>query len=221
VDIHRDFQIVSNTVTGFGEAAIQLSTGNTLRRFDGVEISSNQIDAPAGQGPNGLTGIKIAQSGHGTDRWLGHAVLSGNRIADTIQDGIQRHGPTVPFIVTAGNPGHRATFEGDGDPNDVGVPAAPGSLYLRVDAAPATLYLKQPEQTQPAGSQYPPPAEGNLRFGALTSGDRRPGRLDLRCPTALSTDRHAQIPGDSTCRCRLFASVRFRRYPGLIGPLPS
>jgi hypothetical protein len=71
-----------------------------------------------------------------------NAVFSGNQIADTIQNGIQRHSPTVPFIATSGNPGHRATFEGDGNPNETGVPAAPGSLYLRVDQEPATMYLK-------------------------------------------------------------------------------
>jgi hypothetical protein len=56
---------------------------------------------------------------------------------------IQRHGPTVPFVAIAGNPGDRAVFEGDGNPNQVAVVAPPGSLFLQIDdGTSAAVFLK-------------------------------------------------------------------------------
>jgi hypothetical protein len=141
--VHRDIRIVENTITDFGDAGIQISTGNTVRRFDGVEISGNQLDIEAAAGPTGLVGIRISPPGHGTDRWLTTATVSGNRIADVVDVKIQRHSPTVPFLAISGNPTGPATLEGDGNPNEVGVEALPGSLFLQVDeTSAAALYLK-------------------------------------------------------------------------------
>jgi hypothetical protein len=142
VEVHRDIRIASNTITNFGDAGIQLSTANTVKRFDGLEISGNEIDAGSAAVPNGLVGIRIPAPGHGTDRWLTTAVISDNRIADAVQVKIQRHGPTVPFLAISGNPAGRAVLEGDGNPNEIPVVAPPGSLFLQVDATPARLFLK-------------------------------------------------------------------------------
>jgi hypothetical protein len=72
----------------------------------------------------------------GTDRWLEHALVTGNRISNNFQLKIDRHRPTVPFVAVSGNPGSRAVFEGDGSPE--GIVAAPfGSLFMRIDEATA------------------------------------------------------------------------------------
>src|SRR6266568_3588278 len=142
VEVHRDIRIASNTITNFGDAGIQLSTANTVKRFDGLEISGNELDVDSAPVPNGPVGIRIPAPDHGTDRWLTTAVISDNRISDAVQVKIQRHGPTVPFLAISGNPAGRAVLEGDGNPNEIPVIAPPGSLFLQVDATPARLYLK-------------------------------------------------------------------------------
>ena len=142
VEVHRDIRIASNTITNFGDAGIQLSTANTVKRFDGLEISGNELDVDSAPVPDGLVGIRIPAPGHGTDRWLTTAVVSDNRISDAVQVKIQRHGPTVPFLAISGNPAGRAVLEGDGNPNEIPVIAPPGSLFLQVDTTPARLYLK-------------------------------------------------------------------------------
>jgi len=143
VEVHRDVRVVSNTITNFGDAGIHIRTANTLNRFDGLEIRANEIDVDAAAGLNGLVGIRISPPGHGADRWLTRAVVSENRIAEAVEVKIQRHGPTVPFLAISGNPGARAVFEGDGNPNGTGVVAPPGSLFLRVDEeTSAALYIK-------------------------------------------------------------------------------
>jgi hypothetical protein len=142
VDVHHDVKIVANTVTNFGVAGIQVSTANTLKRFDGLEIGANQLDGDAA-GANVLVGIRIPPPGAGADRWLTSAVVSGNLIADGVGVKIQRHGPTVPFVAISGNPGDRAIFEGDGNPNQIDVVAPPGSLFLQIDdGISAALFLK-------------------------------------------------------------------------------
>jgi len=143
VEVHHDIRIMGNAITNFGDAGIQISTGNTVRRFDGVEISGNELDADAAVGPNDLVGIRIPPPGRGTDRWLTTTIVSGNRVADAIPVKIQRHTPTVPFLAVSGNPTGRATLEGDGNPNEIGVVAPPGSLFLQVaETSAAALYLK-------------------------------------------------------------------------------
>ena len=142
VEVHRDIRIASNTITNFGDAGIQISTANTVKRFAGLEISGNELDVDSAPVPTGLVGIRIPAPGHGTDRWLTTALVSDNRISDAVQVKIQRHGPTVPFLAISGNPAGRAVLEGDGNPNEIPVIAPPGSLFLQIDATPARLYLK-------------------------------------------------------------------------------
>jgi hypothetical protein len=143
VEVRRDVRIVSNTITNFGDAGIHLATADTVRRIDGLEIGGNQLDVDATAAPTGLVGVRIPRPGHGTDRWLTRAVVSGNRIADAVGEKIQRDGLTVPFLAVSGNPGGPVILEGDGNPNQIGVPAPPGSLFLQVDdQTSAALYLK-------------------------------------------------------------------------------
>jgi hypothetical protein len=50
---------------------------------------------------------------------------------------------TVPFIATSGNPSGPATYEGDGDPIELGVAAPPGSLFIDLtNPTGAALHLK-------------------------------------------------------------------------------
>jgi hypothetical protein len=143
VDVRRDVRIVSNTITNFADAGIQIATASTRKRLDGLEILGNALDVDATNSPGGLVGIRIPPPGNGTDRWLTRALISGNRIADAVATKVQRDVGTVPFVVVSGDAGDRAIFQGDGNPEEIGVAAPPGSLFLRVDEAPsAALYLK-------------------------------------------------------------------------------
>jgi hypothetical protein len=137
--VHRDIRIVGNTVTSFADAGILLSTGNTAERFDGVEISENDISADDAPTPNDLVGIRLSQPGTGQDEWLQRALVTGNRIAASIATKIERDAQTVPHLAIGGNAGHRASFEGDIDPEGR-VPAPFGSVFVRVDTS--TIYLK-------------------------------------------------------------------------------
>jgi hypothetical protein len=140
--VHRDIRIVGNTIGNFADAGIHLSTSNTAERFEGVEISGNEIYADNVPSSTILTGIRLARPGNGNASWLQGAVIANNRIGATIATQIERHSPTVPFVVIAGNSGDRSIIEGDGDPE--GRVTAPfGSLYVRIDTEVATaLYLK-------------------------------------------------------------------------------
>jgi hypothetical protein len=141
-EVRRDLRITGNSITCFADAGIQISTGYTTERIDGMEISDNDIAAGISPGHGNLTGIRFAPPSHGTGRWLKHALVTGNRIADDVNYKIQRDGRTVPFLAVSGNPGAAAIFEGDGTPEGI-VAAAPGSIFLRVDnPAAATAYLK-------------------------------------------------------------------------------
>lgn len=140
-EVHRDVRVVGNTIVNFADAGIHLSTASASEQFEGVEISANEMYVDEASNPGNLVGIRLPKPGNGSIQWLQLALVAGNRIGATVATKIGRHGPTVPYIVVAGNPGHRAIFEGDGDPE--GRVAAPfGSLFLRVDAEPSTLYLK-------------------------------------------------------------------------------
>ena len=139
---HRDIRIIDNTITNFADAAIRLTTSNTTERYEGVEISSNQIDADAAAPSTNLTGIRLARPGNGNAQWLSDVIIANNRFGATISTKIERHTPTVPSINIAGNVGDRVVIQGDGDPE--GRHAAPfGSAFLRVDdEATTALYLK-------------------------------------------------------------------------------
>jgi len=145
VRLHTSVRIIGNTIVNFADAGIELSTEATFERFNGLEVSTNEIYIDAAPAPDGLVGIRFSappQDG-GTDRWVERAYVTGNRIADAVDVKIERHTPTVPFFATSGNPGGRSTFEGDGSPNEIGVMAPPGSIFLQIDnEAGAALYLK-------------------------------------------------------------------------------
>jgi len=138
---HHDIRVVANTITDFGDAGIQLSTATTAERFEGLEIRANVISTDTDTATTGLVGIKFAAPGGGTARWVEPAVVSENQIADTVPVKIERHRPTVPFVIISGNAGDRAIFEGDGNPNTL-VSALPGSLFVQIDKEPAALFLK-------------------------------------------------------------------------------
>ncbi len=140
-EVRRDLRITGNSISGFADAGIQISTDHTTERIDGLEISDDDISA-GGTGLANLTGIRFAPPSNGNGRWLERALVTGNRITDDVEFKIERHGPTVPFLAVSGNPDTAAMFEGDGTPEGT-VPGAPGSIFLRVDnAAGATAYLK-------------------------------------------------------------------------------
>jgi hypothetical protein len=142
VEVHRDIRVTSNTITNFGDTGIELATANTVKRFDGVEITGNQLDVDNAPVPNDLVGIRIPAPDHGTDRWFTRALVSDNRISDTINVKIERDASTVPFLTLSGNPAGRVVLEGDGNPNEIPVIAPPGSLFLQVGGVPARLHLK-------------------------------------------------------------------------------
>jgi hypothetical protein len=140
-EVRRGMRITGNSVTGFADAGIQISTNDTAQQIDGLEISDNEISAGA-PGPTNLTAIRFAPPGRGTDRWLGWPLVTGNRIADDIRIKIERDGLTVPFLALSGNLGATAVFEGDGTPEGV-LSGPPGCLFLSVNnPAGATAYLK-------------------------------------------------------------------------------
>jgi Right handed beta helix region len=107
--IHRDFKILGNTVAEFTKAGIQLSTFNTSEHFEGVAVEDNEIYV-TGPVPSTAAAIHFPKPGGGTDRWLVHALVTGNRISNNFQLKIDRHRPTVPFVAVSGNPGSRAVF---------------------------------------------------------------------------------------------------------------
>jgi len=107
-----------------------------------VEITGNQLDVDNAPVPNDLVGIRIPAPDHGTDRWFTRALVSDNRISDTINVKIERDASTVPFLTLSGNPAGRVVLEGDGNPNEIPVIAPPGSLFLQVGGVPARLHLK-------------------------------------------------------------------------------
>ena len=139
-EVRRDMRITSNSITGFGDAGIQISTDNTAQHIDGLEISGNEISAGRDPAPADLTGIRLAPPGNGDGRWLERALISGNRIVDDVKLKIERDGLTVPFFAISGNLGAVTVFEGDGTPEGV-VPGPPGSLFLRV-SDPAAAFIK-------------------------------------------------------------------------------
>jgi hypothetical protein len=139
-EVRRDIRITSNSITGFGDAGIQISTNNTAQQIDGLEVSGNEISAGRDPGPADLTGIRFAPPGNGNGRWLKRVLVSGNRIADDVLVKIERDGLTVPFLAISGNPGAATVFEGDGVPEGE-VPGPPGSLFLRV-SDPAAAFIK-------------------------------------------------------------------------------
>jgi hypothetical protein len=141
-EVRRDLRITGNSISGFADAGIQISTQNTAERIDGLEINGNEISAGDNSGSRDLTGIRFAPPGNGTGRWLERGLVTGNRIADDVKFKIERDRTTVPFLAVSGNPGAAAVFEGDGTPEGM-VPGAPGSLFLSVDnPAGAIAYLK-------------------------------------------------------------------------------
>jgi hypothetical protein len=139
VEVHRDVKIDRNTIADFTSAGIQLKTGRTTRRFEGVSIADNEIYVAAADLPSGLVGIKLAAE-NGADEWLQRAIVSGNRIGENIQVKIERD-PTLPFIVIAGNTGTPAILEGTGDPEGV-IEAPIGCLFVSTGATPARLHFK-------------------------------------------------------------------------------
>jgi hypothetical protein len=139
-EVRRDMRITSNSITGFGDAGIQISTNDTAQQIDGLEISGNEISAGRDPGPADLTGIRFAPPGNGDGRWLQRALISGNRIADDVKLKIERDRLTVPFLAIGGNLGAATVFEGDDTPEGV-VPGPPGSLFLRV-SDPAAAFIK-------------------------------------------------------------------------------
>jgi hypothetical protein len=141
LEVHSDIRISANTITDFGDAGIEVSTANTIRRYDGFEISGNEIDVDTA-GAGSLVGIRLPAPGHGSDLWFTRAVVSGNRIADAIQVKIERHIATVRFLAIAGNPADRTVLQGDGDPNEINVVAPPGSLYVRMEGVRPAVFLK-------------------------------------------------------------------------------
>ena len=139
-EVRRDMRITSNSITGFGDAGIQISTNDTAQQIDGLEISGNEISAGRDPAPADLTGIRLAPPGNGDGRWLERALISGNRIAGDVKLKIERDRLTVPFLATGGNLGAATVFEGDDTPEGV-VPGPPGSLFLRV-SDPAAAFVK-------------------------------------------------------------------------------
>jgi hypothetical protein len=72
--VHRDVKIVGNTIGDFADAGIHVSTSNTNERYDGVEISGNEIYADSVPSSTTLTGIRLARPGNGNAPWLQDAV---------------------------------------------------------------------------------------------------------------------------------------------------
>jgi hypothetical protein len=141
--IHRGIRITGNTILNFASAGIEISTETTSEQYQDLQVSRNGIHVDPEPTINGIIGIRFPPPDNGTARWLGAALVADNQISDAVDIKIERDGTTVPFLVTSGNPGGRAHFEGDGEPNDVGVVAQPGSTFLRCDEqGPSALYLK-------------------------------------------------------------------------------
>jgi hypothetical protein len=144
-DQHRGYRIDRNTIADFTSAGIQVQTGPTSKRYEGLSIDGNEIYVSA-EGLAGNVGIRFAPPGGGSDRWLHNAIVSGNRVSDDVLTKIERH-ETVPFITISGNASARQTLEGDGRPGTGSpegiVEAPPGSMFVPVGSSPVALYLKQ------------------------------------------------------------------------------
>jgi hypothetical protein len=142
VRLHRGIRAVGNTIGNFAGAGIELSTITTLARFDGLEVTNNELFLTADSVQDDRVGIRLAEPHEGTDRWADYALITQNRISEPIAVKIDRHA-TVPFIATSGNPSGPATYEGDGDPTELGVAAPPGSVFTDLtNPTGAAMYLK-------------------------------------------------------------------------------
>jgi Right handed beta helix region len=143
----RDIRVVDNSVANFGVAGIQL-TARASDRLVGVQVTGNDLHVDVSPDPNKLIGIDLSGPDHAVG-WMDRAVLTENRISDTIATKINRPVTAVPFVVAGGNPEDRAIYEGavppesDETPPQNNVPAPPGSLYLRIDPhGPPSVYLR-------------------------------------------------------------------------------
>jgi hypothetical protein len=140
--LHRGIRVIGNTIGNFADAGIDISTMTTAARFDGLEVSNNELFLSADLIPDHQVGIRWAEPHDGTDRWADYALITQNRISEPIAVKIDRPA-TVPFIATSGNPSGPATYEGDGDPSELGVAAPPGSLFIDLtNPTGAALHLK-------------------------------------------------------------------------------